>query len=172
MSVAAELHNRYRDVRRRLMGKPVREVSEKMVPLDGPEETIRYVSRYQEMLNKQAAEKVELERRRQALVDAVTIAKASGQKQPAALIMRSVAYRHGISFQDLIGPSRKHVHVKARHEAIHEVKICYPCRSLPEIGRLFGGRDHTTILHALRKPYKSTYVAQEPNWDRLANPAQ
>jgi len=40
--------------------------------------------------------------------------------------------------------------VKPRQIAMYLAKVLTP-RSLPEIGRRFGGRDHTTVLHAVRK---------------------
>jgi chromosomal replication initiator protein len=40
--------------------------------------------------------------------------------------------------------------VRPRQIAMYLAKVLTP-RSLPEIGRRFGGRDHTTVLHAVRK---------------------
>jgi chromosomal replication initiator protein len=40
--------------------------------------------------------------------------------------------------------------VRPRQVAMYLAKTLTP-RSLPEIGRRFGGRDHTTVLHAVRK---------------------
>jgi len=40
--------------------------------------------------------------------------------------------------------------VRPRQVAMYLAKIL-TLRSLPEIGRRFGGRDHTTVLHAVRK---------------------
>jgi chromosomal replication initiator protein len=40
--------------------------------------------------------------------------------------------------------------VRPRQVAMYLSKVMTP-RSLPEIGRRFGGRDHTTVLHAVRK---------------------
>ena len=40
--------------------------------------------------------------------------------------------------------------VRPRQIAMYLAKIMTP-RSLPEIGRRFGGKDHTTVLHAVRK---------------------
>jgi chromosomal replication initiator protein len=65
-------------------------------------------------------------------------------------IMTHVADYFGITVEDLCGQSRTHVLVTARQIAM------YLCReltdlSLPKIGQLFGGRDHTTVMHADRK---------------------
>lgn len=64
-------------------------------------------------------------------------------------VQRVVAKHFGVSRLDLIGQSRRKKHVIPRQIAmylIHDGK-----RTLPEIGRRFGGRDHSTILHAVRK---------------------
>jgi len=65
-------------------------------------------------------------------------------------IMTHTADYFGITVDDLCGQSRTHVLVTARQIAM------YLCReltdlSLPKIGQLFGGRDHTTVMHADRK---------------------
>jgi chromosomal replication initiator protein len=65
-------------------------------------------------------------------------------------IMVSTADYFGVSLEDLRGHSRSRVLVNARQVAM------YLCReltamSLPRIGSAFGGRDHTTVMHAERK---------------------
>jgi chromosomal replication initiator protein len=49
----------------------------------------------------------------------------------------------------LIGKSRKRPIVDARHIAMHFCKLHTPL-SLEAIGRRFGGRDHSTVIHACR----------------------
>ncbi len=66
-----------------------------------------------------------------------------------AVIGQTAAY-FGLSIDDLCGSSRSRVLVTARQIAM------YLCReltdlSLPKIGQAFGGRDHTTVMHANRK---------------------
>ncbi|MFP8883371.1 chromosomal replication initiator protein DnaA [Streptomyces mangrovi] len=68
----------------------------------------------------------------------------------AANIMASTADYFGLTVDDLCGSSRSRVLVTARQIAM------YLCReltdlSLPKIGAQFGGRDHTTVMHADRK---------------------
>ncbi len=68
----------------------------------------------------------------------------------AGMIMNEVASYFDVSVDDLSGQSRTHVLVTARQMAM------YLCReltelSLPKIGQAFGGRDHTTVMHADRK---------------------
>jgi chromosomal replication initiator protein len=66
------------------------------------------------------------------------------------MIMSQASQYFGISIDDLIGSSRSRTLVTARQIAM------YLCReltdlSLPRIGSTFGGRDHTTVMHAERK---------------------
>ncbi|MFE8989122.1 chromosomal replication initiator protein DnaA [Streptomyces collinus] len=65
-------------------------------------------------------------------------------------IMGATADYFGLTIEDLCGTSRGRALVTARQIAM------YLCReltdlSLPKIGALFGGRDHTTVMHADRK---------------------
>jgi len=68
----------------------------------------------------------------------------------SATIMAQTAAYFGLTMEDLCGSSRSRVLVNARQIAM------YLCReltdlSLPKIGQQFGGRDHTTVIHADRK---------------------
>lgn len=74
----------------------------------------------------------------------------TGPEITAAQIMTTTAAYFGVSVDDLCGTSRSRVLVTARQIAM------YLCReltdlSLPKIGQAFGGRDHTTVMHADRK---------------------
>jgi chromosomal replication initiator protein len=67
-----------------------------------------------------------------------------------ATIMAQTAAYFSLTIDDLCGTSRSRVLVNARQIAM------YLCReltelSLPKIGQTFGGRDHTTVMHADRK---------------------
>jgi chromosomal replication initiator protein len=78
------------------------------------------------------------------------IPNSEGPEITAAAIMATTAAYFGISMEDLCGSSRSRVLVTARQVAM------YLCReltelSLPKIGQHFGGRDHTTVMHAERK---------------------
>lgn len=81
-------------------------------------------------------------------------------------IQRWTAKRFGIHVSDLKGPSRRAPFVMPRQFAIY-VSRTYTGRSLPDVGRRFGGRDHTTVLHATRK--FSRIVANDPYWAALAD---
>lgn len=65
-------------------------------------------------------------------------------------IQRIVARHYNVSRQELVSNRRTRVIVKPRQIAMYLAKMLTP-RSFPEIGRRFGGRDHTTVLHAVRK---------------------
>ncbi len=65
-------------------------------------------------------------------------------------IQRVVARHYNVSKTELLSNRRTRTIVKPRQVAMYLSKAMTP-RSLPEIGRRFGGRDHTTVLHAVRK---------------------
>jgi chromosomal replication initiator protein len=78
------------------------------------------------------------------------IPDATDPEITAATIMSATAGYFGVSMEDLCGSSRSRMLVTARQIAM------YLCReltdlSLPKIGTHFGGRDHTTVIHADRK---------------------
>ncbi|MCI5078023.1 chromosomal replication initiator protein DnaA [Oricola sp.] len=65
-------------------------------------------------------------------------------------IQRAVSRHYNVSRTDMLSNRRTRQIVKPRQIAMYLAKMMTP-RSLPEIGRRFGGRDHTTVLHAVRK---------------------
>jgi len=65
-------------------------------------------------------------------------------------IQRVVARHYNVSKTELLSNRRTRTIVKPRQVAMFLAKTM-TLRSLPEIGRRFGGRDHTTVLHAVRK---------------------
>jgi chromosomal replication initiator protein len=65
-------------------------------------------------------------------------------------ILRVVSKHYGVSRADLLSSRRTANVVRPRQIAMYLAKTL-TLRSLPEIGRRFGGRDHTTVLHAVRK---------------------
>jgi chromosomal replication initiator protein len=65
-------------------------------------------------------------------------------------IQRVVARQYNVSRSDLLSSRRTANVVRPRQVAMYLAKTL-TLRSLPEIGRRFGGRDHTTVLHAVRK---------------------
>jgi chromosomal replication initiator protein len=72
--------------------------------------------------------------------------------QPTSVeeIQQRVAGRFGISRAELIGSSRAATPLRARQVAIFLTRELTDL-SLPQIGRLYGGRDHSTVLNSLRR---------------------
>lgn len=71
---------------------------------------------------------------------------------PIARIIYVVASHFGMSIPDILSHRRQAEIVHARHVAMYLAKVM-TTRSLPHIGRNFGDRDHTTVLHAARKTH-------------------
>ena len=123
----------------------------------------REEERRQRALAAAAAERARFRAEHKALQEAVKRAReatrkakeeAEAKKIDGRLSVREiiahVAALHCLKAGDLVGPRRmKHI-IEARHEAIRIVADLRPDLSLPQIGRVFN-KDHTTILHALRK---------------------
>lgn len=65
-------------------------------------------------------------------------------------IQQVVASFSNCTAADLVGPCRQKKFAHPRHVAILLTKQLRPDLSLPKIGYLFGNRDHTTVMHALR----------------------
>ena len=65
-------------------------------------------------------------------------------------IQKKVAEYFNIKFNDMVSVRRSRVVARPRQIAMYLSKSCTE-KSLPEIGRLFGGRDHTTVIHAVKK---------------------
>jgi chromosomal replication initiator protein len=78
------------------------------------------------------------------------ILRASDRKVTIEEIQRRVAEHYNVRLSDMVGPKRLRTIARPRQIAMYLAKQLTP-RSLPEIGRRFGGRDHTTIMHGIRK---------------------
>src|SRR6056297_2981495 len=78
------------------------------------------------------------------------ILRASDRKITVEEIQRKVADHYSIRLSDLIGPKRVRTFARPRQVAMYLAKKL-TSRSLPEIGRRFGGRDHTTVMHGVRR---------------------
>lgn len=65
-------------------------------------------------------------------------------------IQKKVAEYYNIRVADMHSPRRARSVARPRQVAMYLAKQMTP-RSLPEIGRKFGGRDHTTVMHAVKK---------------------
>jgi chromosomal replication initiator protein len=65
-------------------------------------------------------------------------------------IQKKVAEHYNIRTADMHSPRRARMVARPRQIAMYLAKVLTE-HSLPEIGRKFGGRDHTTIIHGVRK---------------------
>lgn len=77
-----------------------------------------------------------------------------GRREPRKVriedIQKIVSQHYNVSRSDMLSARRTRTIVLPRQIAMYIAKNVTP-RSLPEIGRRFGNRDHTTVLHAVRK---------------------
>ncbi|MDH2425566.1 chromosomal replication initiator protein DnaA [Sphaerisporangium sp. TRM90804] len=96
-------------------------------------------------LNRQS---VDLQLAEVVLKDLIT--EDSSTEITIATIMAQTAAYFGLSIDDLCGGSRSRVLVTARQIAMYLARELTDL-SLPKIGQQFGGRDHTTVMHAERK---------------------
>ncbi len=84
----------------------------------------------------------------------MAIADLVGVREPRRIriedIQKVVASHYNVSKHDLLSARRTRAIVRPRQIAMYLAKTMTP-RSFPEIGKRFGGRDHTTVLHAVRK---------------------
>lgn len=78
------------------------------------------------------------------------VLKASDRKVTVEEIQRKVSEHYNIRLSDLIGPKRVRTYARPRQVAMFLAKTM-TSRSLPEIGRRFGGRDHTTVMHGVKR---------------------
>ena len=95
------------------------------------------------------------------------ISSVDGTQITAPAIMAQTAAYFRITIEDLCGPSRSRTLVTARQIAM------YLCReltdlSLPKIGQAFGGRDHTTVMHADRK-IRQLIGERRPIYDQITD---
>ncbi len=78
------------------------------------------------------------------------VIRASERKITVEEIQRKVADHYNIRLSDMIGPKRLRAFARPRQVAMWLCKKL-TTRSLPEIGRRFGGRDHTTVMHGVKR---------------------
>jgi chromosomal replication initiator protein len=93
-------------------------------------------------------ERITLQMAQEVLRDLVPTAETT--PLTADDIINQVASYSGASRDELVGPSRRQPLARHRQVAMY---LCreYTDLSLPKIGRAFGGRDHTTVIHAVDK---------------------
>ncbi|QHQ36638.1 chromosomal replication initiator protein DnaA [Algicella marina] len=91
--------------------------------------------------------RIDMEMAQECLSD---ILRASERKVTIDEIIRKVAEHYNVRMADLLGPRRARSVSRPRQVAMFLSKNL-TTKSLPEIGRRFGGRDHTTVIHAVKK---------------------
>ncbi|MFV0359022.1 chromosomal replication initiator protein DnaA [Tropicimonas sp.] len=78
------------------------------------------------------------------------VLRASDRKVTVEEIQRKVSEHYNMRMSDMIGPKRHRTIARPRQMAMSLAKQL-TSSSLPEIGRRFGGRAHTTVMHAVRR---------------------
>lgn len=68
---------------------------------------------------------------------------------PSFVIIKLVCREFDITHEQIIGKERKRKFVEPRQAAMKLIKD-YTNKSLKDIGNIFSGRDHTTVIHALK----------------------
>lgn len=90
---------------------------------------------------------ITMEMTRDVLQDLI---RANDRKVTIDEIQRGVAEYYNLRLAEMLSQRRSRVIARPRQVAMYLSKQL-TARSLPEIGRRFGGRDHTTVMHAVRK---------------------
>ena len=90
--------------------------------------------------------RADLEMAQECLAD---VLRASDRKVTVEEIQRKVATHFNLRINDMLSPRRARAVARPRQMAMYLSKTL-TSKSLPDIGRRFGGRDHTTVIHAVR----------------------
>ena len=91
--------------------------------------------------------RIDLDMTQECLAD---LLRSTDRKVTLDEIKRKVADHYNLRISDLISARRARQVARPRQVAMYLAKTL-TAKSLPEIGRGFGGRDHTTVIHAVRK---------------------
>ncbi len=78
------------------------------------------------------------------------LSAGEGRRITPAVVLDTACQIFGITLEDMCGPARKRPLVEARQMTMYVMRELTDF-SYPAIGEQFGGRDHTTVLHAVRK---------------------
>jgi len=70
-------------------------------------------------------------------------------RKSARDVITETASRYGLTLKDMQSPRRTNAYARPRQEAYFEAYVQCPHMSLPAIGAMLGGRDHTTIRHGI-----------------------
>ena len=105
--------------------------------------------------------KVDIDMAQECLAD---ILRISERKVTVDEIIRKVSDHYNLRMSDMISARRSRIIARPRQVAMFLAKTL-TSKSLPEIGRRFGGRDHTTVIHAVKKiedlKHKDLQIAEE-----------
>ena len=105
--------------------------------------------------------KVDIDMAQECLAD---ILRISERKVTIDEIIRKVSDHYNLRMSDMISARRSRIVARPRQVAMFLAKTL-TSKSLPEIGRRFGGRDHTTVIHAVKKiedlKHKDLQIAEE-----------
>lgn len=145
---AQSIIQRYAEVRARLWGRP---------------EIVNVHVQNKALDRDREKKEADIAARREALDRA--LAKADAGRPDTGLstrpghreIIEHVAHSYGVTVEAIMSKSRMDKIAEARHAAIRAVANSRPDWSLTMIGKVFG-RDHTTILHSLRKTKREGWV--------------
>lgn len=80
---------------------------------------------------------------------AIAMPVAQSPREAQMAVVEAVALKYGLAAADLLSKRHTKKFAWARHEAMAIIKDRFGL-SLPRIGALFGGRDHTTVLSGVR----------------------
>jgi chromosomal replication initiator protein len=94
------------------------------------------------------------------IAEVIPSTRPSRGEAPVEEIQQRVASAFGVSRAELVGSSRAAAPLRARQVAILLTREATGL-SLPQIGRLYGGRDHSTVLNALRRI--ETGIGEDPD---------
>jgi len=87
----------------------------------------------------------------ESVQDALAHSRFSGATKPTVdKIQRAVCKHFGLTMEELLSKRRARAIARPRQVAMFLSKTL-TTRSLPDIGRRFGGRDHTTVIHAVKR---------------------
>lgn len=105
----------------------------------------------------QAVDKRIAQLRRDILLAAAPIQPS--ERPTATEVIQIVAVHAELQLEDFMSPRREHRLAWPRQIAMTLIKEAIPMLSYPQIGRVFGGKDHTTVIHAVRRTAK--YIADD-----------
>jgi chromosomal replication initiator protein len=91
------------------------------------------------------------------------VLKSNDRRLTVADIQRRVCEFYGVKVSEVLSAKRTQNLTKPRHVAMYLSKIL-TSKSLPDIGKKFGGKDHTSVIHSIRKI--ETMIQDDPDFAR------